>query len=1372
MTPAEVRMESDSQAERPPSEVLEDHIAELEAAAEPEASPEPSTESVDVGSGKENVEEESTPFIATSEDIGEAEAIEPSVPDEVSAPADTPPEPTTSTESVPDATLHADATAAPATIEIISPPALAPLISPSKTDESDIEALQQRLKLVEQRFADVSTSFKRLQAEKAAADLVLREFTPLESMQDTEALNDYLQNMNLKNEMAQDEIRRLTGKLTRKVLSSAKPEFEADSDAIGQDERIEELRDTHHLESKSQSDQIEKLRAQRDESEALLKASQATQSEAVEEAKRKKAELDALHLEVEKVKNTGKEEEEKRVKAIALLKTVRQKLVKAEKERDDATRELHTLREKERDERDKFQEEKQNLLADIETVNHERETAIVGLRSQFDRELTAVKERHEKEQLALRGQYELEAVTTKALYTKELEAKTSRVAQLESIVQTLRTDKDDLFDQLQMRQAELESSRHLQETLQSQSSEFQYQIRESTERIALLQDELAETQRSHAFGVHSPSASADEVSRLLLEAEAKYESRLAEFRRQLSDIERERDEGEADWSRKLVEKVKEIDALKRTVSQSLRSEDDERERMYNLKEEITRLKEELRVSQVLISDLKGQAGKIGDVEATVRSQLADANSKANALQQQLEEFQSREAQLKANNKTLRDELRKVQSSAALLERQRNPGVGYWAARPDGSSETRSPRSSVSDLQSPNGQTSRPGSPAGPSKSDEEVNFEYLRNVILQFLEHQEMRWLKLCKLFISQNLMGHAVPSEAIHLELSNSVLVLHTSYPGDPALRAYLKAAIQDGVLPLAAFVTAFLSGARSPDLHNLFTLDSLCQVIVESHYASGMPPIGRDGPSENGTQLFTLQLTPFDIYGLSNPDDHTTSEKTSPQMWKAFVIGRLPHIIAAFEKAVEHDGIEPDWRFAVAASALDIDTLGQLCKIMYSVDSALDILSLHANLPDMLAVALALVEDYDCETVGDPQTAITHVGDVVLFLQYTLARFHLSNLVFHLKGRELRPDVLFAGSVTHRVDSKGEDVPVFNAWFKALFDSNSEGIEDTILRSTRPKILLRLAGTLFSHAIQQCTDRKLDKDVMINGFSYFSGQLLNWTLIGVVKVLLTEIEQKFMRVPLYQDILQTLVTSSSCPQPVLRLTAGAMLRLFPAKFTPLPGLTDHTKIRRVALEALKRPADDAPVPLSLEVADWNEIPRRDLRNALSAARSERAPSLDVDRCLLYMAPTKFLQVVWNELSVAITMGELETPRRLATYILSHPRPSNSPPLLPIFFHVVLSGIVTSLDHAQPAEQTMAVELLVAIISSALTAALHIEWALLSVCDESQFVLGQSVSAMARRLGGDLRKNTGSQTSEVIAQRLSSSHSFVTNFPTFMAEA
>lgn len=48
---------------------------------------------------------------------------------------------------------------------------------------------------------DVSTSFKRLQVEKRAADGLLKELTPLESISDAEGLRDYLNNMSMKLEV-------------------------------------------------------------------------------------------------------------------------------------------------------------------------------------------------------------------------------------------------------------------------------------------------------------------------------------------------------------------------------------------------------------------------------------------------------------------------------------------------------------------------------------------------------------------------------------------------------------------------------------------------------------------------------------------------------------------------------------------------------------------------------------------------------------------------------------------------------------------------------------------------------------------------------------------------------------------------------------------------------------------------------------------------------------------------------------------------------------------------------------------------------------------------------------------------------------------
>lgn len=80
-------------------------------------------------------------------------------------------------------------------------------------------------------YTDVSASFAELQAEKLAADNVLQEMTPVQGCQDAVGLHNYLQNTQLKvevrshasyypnlahmDQMLQDDVSRLTGKLTR-----------------------------------------------------------------------------------------------------------------------------------------------------------------------------------------------------------------------------------------------------------------------------------------------------------------------------------------------------------------------------------------------------------------------------------------------------------------------------------------------------------------------------------------------------------------------------------------------------------------------------------------------------------------------------------------------------------------------------------------------------------------------------------------------------------------------------------------------------------------------------------------------------------------------------------------------------------------------------------------------------------------------------------------------------------------------------------------------------------------------------------------------------------------------------------------------------
>lgn len=576
---------------------------------------------------------------------------------------------------------------------------------------ADVEALQERLNSMEQRFVDVSASFARLQAEKTAADKVLQELTSVQSFQDADALRDYLQNAHLKVEISQDEIRRLTGKLTR------------------QEERIEELRETHRLESKSQIELVDELRSQIQGNEALFKATQSSKAQLEADIAKRKAETDQLRADVEKLNSFAKDEEEKRSKAVSLLKTVRQKLVKAEKDREDVLKEMAALKESQKTEHDKEQLDRERLQGELNKLKIEKEVSLADHRAQFEKDLAAIKLRSEKELSALRSQFELETIAAKSSQEQAMGLKDAQIGRLERSIQSLSAEKNNLFDQLQMRQAEVESAQSLLEVLQNQNTELQYQIREKDERVALLHEELNDAHQEQRAVVSDPSTSPEEVAKLLA-AESRLEAKLSLLKQNLAAMEAERVEVEAEWRGKVEAKVQEAQKWKAMVDSASRVRQDDDDRTQELQAEVEKLQSATRAYDHEVFQLRRQIERSTSDQETTRQQLSEQVKRISSLDLQLDEIKTKELQARTHNKTLREELRKVQSSAAILNHQRGPGVGYWS--PSNNPGVNTPPSITS---------SQTASSAGPDSSitEEDVNVEYLRNVILQFLEHKEMR---------------------------------------------------------------------------------------------------------------------------------------------------------------------------------------------------------------------------------------------------------------------------------------------------------------------------------------------------------------------------------------------------------------------------------------------------------------------------------------------------------------------------------------------------------------------------------------------------------------------------------------------------------
>lgn len=143
----------------------------------------------------------------------------------------------------------------------------------------------------------------------------------------------------------------------------------------------------------------------------------------------------------------------------------------------------------------------------------------------------------------------------------------ARISQLENFLKSLTDERDNLFDQLQLRQAEIESSQSHLESLELQVNELNHLLRESNDRAATLAEELTDAQR-HAADSSRLSANSSpgqrDVAALQAAAnvERRYESKVADLRARMVELERERTESEEEWSRNLAQRSREVERLR------------------------------------------------------------------------------------------------------------------------------------------------------------------------------------------------------------------------------------------------------------------------------------------------------------------------------------------------------------------------------------------------------------------------------------------------------------------------------------------------------------------------------------------------------------------------------------------------------------------------------------------------------------------------------------------------------------------------------------------------------------------------------------------------------------------------------------------
>ncbi|KAG8770272.1 mediator complex subunit, partial [Serendipita sp. 397] len=203
---------------------------------------------------------------------------------------------------------------------------------------------------------------------------------------------------------------------------------------------------------------------------------------------------------------------------------------------------------------------------------------------------------------------------------------------------------------------------------------------------------------------------------------------------------------------------------------------------------------------------------------------------------------------------------------------------------------------------------------------------------------------------------------------------------------------------------------------------------------------------------------------------------------------------------------------RLEELTESLDLFTVASICEALVNYLAAFDVLALYIPIPQFLQRLLVLVDNLDWEDIDDPQMAMTPLGTVILFVQSIIGRYNLKPAALESKDQSISAEYLIqAGSAESVSSLSSDEEAVYNDWHRALFDVTCDGVEDSLVRSRNPRILLKLAPVLMSEAISKCRSPGAGQDELAslrNGINYLQEPLLNWTLVGVIRCIALQME------------------------------------------------------------------------------------------------------------------------------------------------------------------------------------------------------------------------------------------------------------------------
>ncbi|OJD22617.1 hypothetical protein ACJ73_06031 [Blastomyces percursus] len=322
---------------------------------------------------------------------------------------------------------------------------------------------------------------------------------------------------------------------------------------------------------------------------------------------------------------------------------------------------------------------------------------------------------------------------------EELRLSETRLVEVKEHVKQLNRDVESLRDEIQLKTAQHASAQSLMNSMRDQTSEMAMQVKEARERCGSLEEEVTDAHRL----LSERTREGETMRRLLADVEMKADAKVREFKDRLEAAIEERDRAEDEASlvgRKRAREVEELKMKARDMERTLRRAELDKEELEHEQRDWKRRREELQAeterSKQDLVDVQAAMTQLRDVLDESERQIRELEKDKTELRRSVEETNQRLEKLRKSNKALTEEVKAFQASKRR---------GFDSSN---TSLVRSSRSSLDcGLQQPRGGANssphpQDRSPTAKGPSVGGIDYVYLKNVLLQFLEQKDKNYQK------------------------------------------------------------------------------------------------------------------------------------------------------------------------------------------------------------------------------------------------------------------------------------------------------------------------------------------------------------------------------------------------------------------------------------------------------------------------------------------------------------------------------------------------------------------------------------------------------------------------------------------------------